>query len=127
VISGSEDGNVYIWDREVSASAQVPTASGPGQEVSPMLGPSSANVSRKSSLRTAPSTNRASPAYYPPRANKQAQPVHGGAGMNVRPTKVLAGHGDGAVFDARWRDGRIVSAGEDGVVGVWCEGDDEAD
>jgi len=45
----------------------------------------------------------------------------------VRPVKVLSGHGEGAVFDVRWRDGGIVSAGEDGVVGVWCEAEAEAD
>ena len=42
----------------------------------------------------------------------------------VRPVRTLEGHGEGAVFDVRWDDG-IVSAGEDGMVGIW--GFDEDD
>lgn len=102
--------------------------------VSPALGPASATVSRNSSLRlplgslsTSSSINRASPAYYPPKISKQVHAANGGAGVSVRPVKVLSGHGEGAVFDVRWRDGGIVSAGEDGVVGVWCEAEAEAD
>lgn len=135
IISGSEDGNVYIWDREPVAgpvsqeSAVPPVTSAP---ISPSLF-GAANVSRASSLRvpatqglsTSPSGNRASPAYYPPKQRKLVQTSLGaGAGVNVRPTKVLEGHGDGAVFDVRWRDGEIISAGEDGVVGVWYASDE---
>jgi COMPASS component SWD3 len=62
--------------------------------------------------------NRGTPAYYPPR-NGATRPLHS-QGTNVKPLKVLAGHGDGAVFDVRWCPGEgLLSAGEDGAVGLW--------
>jgi len=46
----------------------------------------------------------------------------------VRPLSVLEGHGDGAVFDVKWAGRLMVSAGEDGKVGVWgFDEDDEED
>lgn len=65
---------------------------------------------------------RASPAYYP-KPSAPAHVAHSG-GTNVRPLHVLEGHGEGAVFDVRWRAGMMVSAGEDGCVGVW-DGEDD--
>jgi hypothetical protein len=37
----------------------------------------------------------------------------------VRPLRALEGHGDGAVFDVKWYEDGILSAGEDGTVGMW--------
>jgi COMPASS component SWD3 len=99
IISGSEDGLVYIWPRE-----------------SPNQGPES----HKSIIPP----NNTIPAYYPPRDLRQTQTANTGSGIVVRPVRTLEGHGEGAVFDVRWDDG-IVSAGEDGMVGVW--GFDEED
>jgi COMPASS component SWD3 len=59
--------------------------------------------------------NRGTPAYYPPR-NGATRPLHS-QGTNLKPLKVLEGHGDGAVFDVRWCPGEgLLSAGEDGAV-----------
>jgi hypothetical protein len=41
------------------------------------------------------------------------------SGTVVKPIRTLEGHGDGAVFDVRGTSDGIVSAGEDGKVGVW--------
>lgn len=62
---------------------------------------------------------RASPAYYPPREtrNKLREEVRGG--VVIRPLSLLAGHGDGAVFDVKLRGEGMISAGEDGSVSVW--------
>jgi COMPASS component SWD3 len=38
---------------------------------------------------------------------------------------VLEAHGSGAVFDVRWCAGGMVSAGEDGAVGVWDVDEEE--
>ena len=66
---------------------------------------------------------RASPAYYPPRDLRQThqttQKAGTQSGTNVRPVRTLEGHGDGAVFDVKWFEGGILSAGEDGNVGMW--------
>jgi len=38
----------------------------------------------------------------------------------------LEGHDEGAVFEVRWGgEGLVISAGEDGKVGVWETGDDK--
>lgn len=118
---------MYIWDREPSAKPQGKENSPIPSALSSPMAFGSANVSRAASLRVAeikgnmPSVSRASPAYYPPRTNKSAShmPGAGAAGVNVKPMSVLEGHGDGAVFDVRWRGGEIVSAGEDAIVGIW--------
>jgi COMPASS component SWD3 len=39
----------------------------------------------------------------------------------------LEGHGDGAVFDVKWTEEGVVSAGEDGKVGVWAFEEDEGE
>jgi COMPASS component SWD3 len=99
IISGSEDGLVYIWPKES------------GQETTPnkSIIPSNTNGNGSGSI----------PAYYPPRDLRQTQSSGtSGSGVVVRPMRTLEGHGEGAVFDVRWCDG-IVSAGEDGMVGVW--------
>lgn len=76
-------------------------------------------------------TTSASPAYYPPRDLRQTQQQHltstgsgSGQGTTVRPLRTLEGHGDGAVFDVRWYKDGILSAGEDGTVGLWTFDDD---
>lgn len=108
IISGSEDGNVYLWDREPAAQPST-LASGPS-----LVHLASHQVDDKSS-----------PAYYPAKAQRPLGPVGHGAGINVRPLKVLEGHGDGAVFDVRWRDGDLISSGEDGSVIVWTTSEEE--
>ena len=132
MISGSEDGNVYIWDREPLAEST--TTQHPHLEVQGLGSPltlGSSDLNRAGSIKLSEgkkevsSVNRSSPAYYPPRANKPAAPTNGGSGVNVKPVKILQGHGYGAVFDVRWRDGEVVSAGEDGMVGIWQAADVE--
>ncbi len=51
--------------------------------------------------------------------------MHGNSGSNVKPVQILEGHGHGAVFDVRWKAGEILSAGEDGIVGVWHTAEEE--
>ncbi|KAL7424024.1 hypothetical protein Q5752_001609 [Cryptotrichosporon argae] len=60
---------------------------------------------------------RVSPAYYPPREARAH--AHRTTATTIRPAKVLSGHGCGPVYDVRARAGRLVSGGEDGLVGVW--------
>jgi len=95
IISGSEDGLVYIWPRESSQTSDR------NQSVIP--------------------SNNALPAYYPPRDLRQTSTAGSGAGSGivVKPINTLEGHGEGAVFDVDWYSDGIVSAGEDGRVGVW--------
>jgi hypothetical protein len=71
-----------------------------------------------------PGPDRSSPAYYPPKA-KLGPSSPASAGINVRPLKVLEGHGDGAVFDVRWRNGDLLSSGEDGSVTVWTTANED--
>ncbi|WVQ78545.1 hypothetical protein IAT38_000631 [Cryptococcus sp. DSM 104549] len=123
IVGGSEDGSVYIWDREghtnsPQADALAQTTARPANTsglLSPGLGGIAA--SEQGGRRAA------SPAYYPPRdVARAASPSMGGAGrggITVRPLKALEGHGEGAVFDVKWKEGRMISAGEDGAVGVW--------
>lgn len=120
-MGGSEDGGVYIWEREggskstPTTSSIIPSNTNPtkAENPSPYLGASNSST-----------TSRVSPAYYP---KPSLQPAHVAlsGGTTVRPLKVLEGHGgEGAVFDVRYRAGVMVSAGEDGCVGVW-EGEEE--
>jgi COMPASS component SWD3 len=109
VISGSEDGLVYIW----------PTQSSPDSD--------SSSVSNNSNIVP---PNKASPAYYPPRDLRQAQntSTKTQSGVTVvKPIRTLEGHGEGAVFDVVWTEEGVFSAGEDGMVGVWgYDPEDEA-
>jgi COMPASS component SWD3 len=106
---------VYIWDRE----APITVANAP---VNAKLG---STLSTPHSI--SPSTfalndeTRASPAYYPPRSmGIKAQSTTGVAPTTIRPQKALEGHGDGAVFEVKWAsEGILISAGEDGYVGIW--------
>lgn len=41
--------------------------------------------------------------------------------------RTLEGHGDGAVFEVKWFEGGILSAGEDGSVGMWGFDDKDQD
>jgi len=49
------------------------------------------------------------------------------SGINVRPIKTLEGHGDGAVYDVRWKGGIMISGGEDGNVAVWQIGEEDVE
>jgi COMPASS component SWD3 len=109
VISGSEDGLVYIW----------PTQSASDSDSSSV--PNNSNIVPP---------NKASPAYYPPRDLRQAQntSTKTQSGVTVvKPIRTLEGHGEGAVFDVVWTEEGVFSAGEDGMVGVWgYDPEDEA-
>ncbi|CAD6569238.1 MAG: hypothetical protein TREMPRED_005131 [Tremellales sp. Tagirdzhanova-0007] len=141
IIGGSEDGLVYVWDRE--AQLADPAKS------SPILSPNRTKItSTFSSPHTSPRVPRleassmstsitatltdsmtlgpnSSPALYPPRDLRSVSTGHSWAGITVRSLSVLEGHGDGAVFDVKWSQGGIISAGEDGAVGVWGVDEDE--
>ncbi|EJT50688.1 WD-repeat protein [Trichosporon asahii var. asahii CBS 2479] len=145
IASGSEDGMVYLWEREGSApeenmrspaSNSNSGASTPAQG-SPMFFttttgvPNAMNTSlSRTSTISVPSTtvprgpSVASPsrsaAHYPPRGIMQGPALPKSmVPTTVRPLKVLAGHGAGAVYDVRSHAGTLLSAGEDGAVGVW--------
>nr|KIR46574.1 WD-repeat protein [Cryptococcus bacillisporus CA1280] len=117
VIGGSEDGSVYIWEREGNTNDRRSNSLVPSTTHNELLVPD-----RKGSGGdlTDFNTLASSPAYYPPRdvvRNPANFTRHGET--TVRPAKVLMGHGEGAVFEVRWKEGKMVSAGEDGCVGVW--------
>ncbi len=83
---------------------------------------SSSASSGGTSLTVATSIHHpSSPACYPPREVRLAPTNRHAAGgvKTIRPSFVLEGHGEGAVFDVKWFDGGMASAGEDGAVGVW--------
>jgi hypothetical protein len=109
-VGGSEDGKVYIWEREGAAASTA-------QPTNTLLPPNKPNTASTPPMLAQANGTRASPAYYP-KPSAPAHVAHSG-GTNVRPLHVLEGHGEGAVFDVRWRAGMMISAGEDGRVGVW--------
>lgn len=134
---------VYLWEREGGAaeeSMRSPANSGASTPAhgSPMFFTTTTGVpnamntplSRTSTI-SVPSTtvprgpsvaspSRASAAHYPPRGMMQGPALpRSSAPTTVRPLKVLAGHGAGAVYDVRSHAGTLLSAGEDGAVGVW--------
>lgn len=132
IVGGSEDGLVYLWDREQATgsaheSVKMPSdqAASASQSSSNSTSSSAAtNTSRSTSLtiptRSPHLSSTVSPAYYPPRTagNSASNTARTGV-TTVTPTSVLEGHGDGAVFDAKWDGERMISAGEDGHVGIW--------
>ncbi|WVW82910.1 hypothetical protein I302_104924 [Kwoniella bestiolae CBS 10118] len=99
IIGGSEDGCIYLWEREASTAA-IPESKGllPSNQTQSQIG---------------------TPSYYPPREKITASSIDQGSIQTVKPLKVLEGHEEGSVFDVVWKDGRVLSAGEDGLVGVW--------
>ncbi|WVQ71746.1 hypothetical protein IAR50_001287 [Cryptococcus sp. DSM 104548] len=126
IIGGSEDGSVYIWDREGSTPlSALNEATRPSALLAPnSFGPSGETLAPTLSNAEIPLRPPASPAYYPPRDARAtgasfSSSVARSGGITVRPSKALIGHGDGAVFDVKWKDGKMISAGEDGTVGVW--------
>jgi COMPASS component SWD3 len=126
---------VYLWEREgagTTETAHRPTSilqpngsdpsgsgsgfgTGTGTGTGPGLAPA---------VMAGGGASRSSPAYYPPR-EVRSTPASVGSGANVRPLRVLEAHGSGAVFDVRWCAGGMVSAGEDGAVGVWDVDEEE--
>ncbi|WVQ98866.1 hypothetical protein IAU59_005997 [Kwoniella sp. CBS 9459] len=136
VVGGSEDGCVYIWEREggalsnhaesvkpsgLLASNLIDSTPGAVSPSSPSM-PTTTTTTGPVTTSTGINPGAASAAYYPPRSTRTAPVNHStSGGINVRPLKVLEGHGDGAVFDVAWKDGtdKMISAGEDGIVGIW--------
>lgn len=115
---------MYLWEREGSpddSSMRFRDGERHGGRDSGISTPAGAGAGAGAAI-----TGSAA-AYYPPRsfARTSSNSTLGGTGTTttVRPLKVLAGHGAGAVFDVRARRGTLLSAGEDGAVGVW--GDEE--
>ncbi|KAK6903106.1 hypothetical protein I203_108368 [Kwoniella mangroviensis CBS 8507] len=100
IIGGSEDGCIYLWEREGSSSISS----------SSMIAPDSKSLLPQQQIGT--------PSFYPPR-EKTMTTTDKTSIQTVRPLKVLEGHGEGSVFDVVWKDGRVLSAREDGLVGVW--------
>lgn len=125
---------MYIWPREAPAPASKTSmeVTKPQPQQQEQQQGTLAQTSRPghtgSKLGVDANANdlRSSPAYYPPRDLRQTQQQQAhpqgsqsGSGINVRPLRTLEGHGDGAVFGVRWYQGGILSAGEDGAVGMW--------
>ncbi|ORX33747.1 WD40-repeat-containing domain protein [Kockovaella imperatae] len=144
IISGSEDGKVYIWDRDQSVTSQDGTT--------PAM--MTADTTSLGTLNTGASADTASPAYYPPRDSRQSSKPPGISGeINVKAHNTLqplaadgaspsdisdtsfllvdrGGGPPGTVFDIAWiGDGEMMSAGEDGTVMLWdtVQQDDQAD
>lgn len=134
VIGGSEDGLIYLWEREgggdsSSHAATIPPSTAADRSrISPHafalpLPSSPIYAANANGNGLAPNTTqsapmRSSPAYYPPKDARQPITVVS-SGTNVRPLKALEGHADGAVFDVQWTGGVMISGGEDGCVGIW--------
>jgi hypothetical protein len=57
----------------------------------------------------------------------RGSPATVGSGVNVPPVRVLEGHKGGAVFDVRRCGGEMISAGEDGAVGVWSVDEEDGE
>ena len=132
---------VYIWNREASQTNAAP----PPQAIvsSPLMLPPGPYPTLNSGppdlpARSPPNgltpppgqyglvtpVNKSSPAYYPPRGMQSAPSVNTvGGGTTVKPLKLLEGHGSGAVFEVKSFDGQLMSAGEDGSVVIWDEGE----
>ncbi|KAK4687478.1 hypothetical protein P7C73_g2644, partial [Tremellales sp. Uapishka_1] len=102
IVSGSEDGLIYTWEREGSTL---------GSETGPV--PTS---SMKLGSRTPNS---------PISAFSSIQHESRNGVTTVRPSESLEGHMEGAVFDVKWSRRGMISAGEDGNVGLWRIGDDK--
>ncbi|WWC60922.1 uncharacterized protein I303_103498 [Kwoniella dejecticola CBS 10117] len=125
VIGGSEDGCIYLWETEgasTTSSMTIPDVKSllPSNEVANAT-PNKPNGDTYSS-----STSSWTPAYYPPRDKAGATSVGTNSfdkptSETIRPLKVSEGHADGAVFDVVWKNGTMLSAGEDGLVGVWSK------
>nr|ODN87917.1 WD-repeat protein [Cryptococcus depauperatus CBS 7841] len=119
VIGGSEDGSVYIWNREGCTDVGNADSIQPSRPDDP-LALRALDANRRISMESSERPYLASPAYYPPRdAARPAVASYKGGGTTVRPSGVLVGHREGAVFDVRWKEDKLVSAAEDGAVGIW--------
>lgn len=119
---------MYLWEREGAAGDESARTSGLSTPASPAIAPApqstfSPTTYSSGGTRGPTIPNRESrPAYLPPRAFTRASSAagsnNGTTTTTVRPLKVLAGH-TGTVFDVRARAGTMLSAGQDGIVGVW--------
>ncbi|WWC89739.1 uncharacterized protein L201_004664 [Kwoniella dendrophila CBS 6074] len=116
VVGGSEDGLIYIWEREGSTNSST-SSDISGTANSGLLPANSTSESKgKDNLSN---NNHITPAYYPPRGKSTNKDSTSSTIQTVKPLKVLEGHEDGAVFDVIWKNDRMLSAGEDGLVGIW--------
>jgi WD40 repeat protein len=120
IASGSEDGLVYLWEREGSSDvSETSSLSGLSSPPTSAITPSTVFQTVASSHihpARAPTLPRGPASAPVPRFG--ASPSVPGA-TTVRPFKALAGHGAGAVFDVRAAGGTLLSGAEDGTVGVW--------
>lgn len=134
---------VYIWEREGPQSESIkPPAmvslngtTGASGYSSPYTSPPVLHFNPSSSANsggtslTVPTNGQnpaSSPVYYPTREARIASGATArSGGATVRPLSVLEGHGEGAVFDVKWTGEGLISAGEDGKVGVWGIVDDQ--
>lgn len=126
IASGSEDGLVYLWEREGDAEHDTPTSS---VQESLLASATSSTYSAHVHPARAPTLPRGPPTHINtftnPYTGRTSSPkVSAPGATNVRPFKALAGHGAGAVYDVRSWGGVLLSAGEDGTVGVWGDGED---
>ncbi|WWC69280.1 uncharacterized protein I206_103218 [Kwoniella pini CBS 10737] len=110
IIGGSEDGCIYLWERE--GSSTVSDNSAPDIKKS---------LPSEASIKNTTSDGNSTPSYYPPRdkAASATNAPNKAIIETIKPLKVLEGHYEGAVFDVVWKNGKLISAGEDGCVGVW--------
>ncbi|RXK41088.1 hypothetical protein M231_01719 [Tremella mesenterica] len=110
VLSGSEDGNVYIWERE-SSSSSIPLHL--SSSIIPPNVPLGDQVNEPTNPTNPPTGSMIIPSTRPFRGD-------GDKTITVRPAKVLKAH-EGTVYDVKWIEsgGRLLSCGEDGSVGVW--------
>ncbi|WRT67301.1 uncharacterized protein IL334_004269 [Kwoniella shivajii] len=113
VIGGSEDGCVYIWEREGSSSS---SKQGDDRHNGMLSSNTNTNTNPNSNISNPDSTIAS---FYPPRQKIISTNLLHTNVQTVNPIRVLEGHRDGAVFDVKWRNGKLISAGEDGLVGIW--------
>lgn len=115
IIGGSEDGNVYAWEREPTSIAA------PAAEISALSG----SVNGSSGPQYGQTSRTRQTSAQAPAGHNTHSAGSGVAAVNVSPHTVLeAEQGHGAVFDVKERAGMMVCAWNDGHVGCW---EDETD
>lgn len=106
IVGGSEDGQIYMWDREPANAAEPRSNTElqirrPVNALSPTASPRDPFHRAGTGVNAGFDLDRSS------------------SGTNVRPLQVVEGHAAGALFDVKWRGDSMISAGEDGKVGIW--------